>query len=281
VIGDFVWTAFDYIGEASIGWRGYWQESNFYPWTLAFCGDIDICGWKRPQSYYRDVLWSNGGLLSIFVNPPAPSFPPNPKREGWSLWHWDDVVADWNWSGYDNQPLDVVVYSRCERVELFLNGTSLDTKETSPATQFMATWRVPYQPGELRAVGYTHSTESAVAYLRSAGRPVKLSLTADRAQLRADGQDLSYVTVELLDEWGVRNPKAEDLVTFELTGPGSIVAVGNADPMSVESYQQPQRKAWHGRCLAVVKSGREKGEVTLKATVRGIPPALATMKIGE
>jgi beta-galactosidase len=67
VIGDFVWTAFDYIGEASIGWRGYMQESNFFPWNLAYCGDIDICGWKRPQSYYRDVLWKEN-QVSIFVN---------------------------------------------------------------------------------------------------------------------------------------------------------------------------------------------------------------------
>src|SRR5205085_2486395 len=82
----------DYIGEASIGWRGYWQEKNFYPWTLAYCGDIDICGWKRPQSYYRDALWKSD-QVSIFVRPPRPTFPPNPKRQPWSKWHWYDAVA--------------------------------------------------------------------------------------------------------------------------------------------------------------------------------------------
>jgi len=81
VLGDFVWTSFDYIGEASIGWRGYYQSQDFYPWTLAYCGDIDICGWKRPQSYYRDILWGNNKNISIFVKPPEPSFPVNPKRE--------------------------------------------------------------------------------------------------------------------------------------------------------------------------------------------------------
>ena len=79
VIGDFVWTGFDYIGEASIGWRGYVQEKKFYPWNLAYCGDIDICGWKRPQSFYRDALWKKN-QLSIFVKPPQPSFPLNPKK---------------------------------------------------------------------------------------------------------------------------------------------------------------------------------------------------------
>ena len=79
VIGDFVWTAFDYIGEASIGWRGYFQKQDFFPWNLAFCGDLDICGWKRPQSYYRDVLW-NMNRLSIWVTPPQPSFALNPER---------------------------------------------------------------------------------------------------------------------------------------------------------------------------------------------------------
>ncbi len=86
VVGDFVWTAFDYIGEASIGWRGYFQYQNFYPWNLAFCGDIDVCGWKRPQSYYRDALWKKD-QVSLFVKPPQPSFEPNPNRESWSKWH--------------------------------------------------------------------------------------------------------------------------------------------------------------------------------------------------
>ena len=110
VVGDFVWTAFDYIGEASIGWRGYWQESNFYPWNLAYCGDIDICGWRRPQSFYREALWKEN-KIAVFVKPPVPSFPLNPNKQSWSKWEWYDVVADWNWSartpaekGYEEQP---------------------------------------------------------------------------------------------------------------------------------------------------------------------------------
>jgi beta-galactosidase len=110
VIGDFVWTAFDYLGEASIGWRGYMQEKNFYPWNLAYCGDIDICGWKRPQSYYRDVLWSDMPGISLFVHPPEPSFELNPKRESWSRWHFDDVLEDWTWPGQEEHTFRVDVY---------------------------------------------------------------------------------------------------------------------------------------------------------------------------
>ncbi|HEY0611011.1 MAG TPA: glycoside hydrolase family 2 TIM barrel-domain containing protein, partial [Chitinophaga sp.] len=118
VVGDFVWTAFDYIGEASIGWLGYWQHQGFYPWNLAYCGDIDICGWKRPQSYYRDALWKKD-QLSLFVKPPQPSFAINPDKVDWSHWEWHDVVADWNWKGSEGKPLEVNVYSSCGQVELF------------------------------------------------------------------------------------------------------------------------------------------------------------------
>jgi beta-galactosidase len=272
VVGDFVWTAFDYIGEASIGWRGYWQEHNFYPWTLAYCGDIDICGWKRPQSYYRDALWKSD-QLSLFVKPPRPSFAPNPKRQSWSKWHWFDVAADWNWPGFENKPLEVNVYSSCAEVELFLNGRSLGRRPTNRANAYTATWPVPYQAGVLKAVGYDGAQQVSTAELRTAQAPSRIELSPDRARIRADGQDLSYIMVALVDARGVRNPKAENLVKFAITGPGTIVGVGNANPMSTESYQQPQRKAWQGRCLLIVKSGRQAGKIVIKATSAGLTPA--------
>ena len=269
VIGDFVWTAWDYIGEASIGWRGYMQEKNFFPWNLAFCGDIDICGWKRPQSYYRDALWMTN-QLSLFVTPPVPSFEPNPNRMSWSKWHWFDAVADWNWKGYENKPFEVNVYSSCEEAELFLNGKSLGKKPTNRSTRFMANWNVPYQDGELSAIGYNKGKQVSSAALRTAGEPAQIKLTADRESIIADGQDLAYVTVQLVDGNGIPNPKAENLVKFEIEGPGSIVGVGNANPVSLESYVLPQRKAWQGRCMVIVKSNDQKGKIILKATVEGL-----------
>jgi beta-galactosidase len=280
VIGDFVWTAFDYIGEASIGWRGYMQESNFFPWNLAFCGDIDICGWKRPQSYYRDALWKEN-QISLFVKPPKPSFPLNPKKKYWSKWDWHDAVADWNWSartpaesGYENKRIEVDVYSSCEEVELFLNGKSLGKKKTSANTKYMAKWKVHYQPGILKAVGYKDSKEVRSDQLQTTGEASKIKLTADRINLKADGQDLSYITVELMDANGVRNPKAENLVNFSVTGPGTIVAVGNANPVSLESYQLPRRKAWQGKCLVIVKSTMQGGKIILSASADGIQASM-------
>jgi beta-galactosidase len=276
VIGDFVWTAFDYIGEASIGWRGYPQEKNFFPWNLAFCGDIDICGWKRPQSYYRDALWMKN-QLSVFVNPPKPSFEPNPKRESWSKWHWYDVLADWNWAGYENTPLDVSVYSSCGEVELFLNNKSLGRKKTDHATEFRASWRVPWQAGELKAIGYQDNIQVNSAILTTAGDPTLIRLTGDRTEISADGQDLSYITIELTDEKGIRNPKAENLVKFEIEGPGTIIGTGNSNPVSTESYVKPERKAWQGRCMVIIKSENSGGKIILKASSGDLKPASITI----
>jgi beta-galactosidase len=277
LVGDFVWTAFDYLGESSIGWRGYWQEGNFYPWTLAFTGDIDIAGWKRPQSYYRDVLWKEN-QISIFVKPSSPSFPENPKRQPWSKWHWHDAVADWNWAGQEGRPIQVSVYSSFEQAELFLNGTSLGRKPTDRSTEFKAAWDVPYRAGELRAVGYRGGREAGSAALRSAADVARIVVTPDRARIAADGQDLSYVTIELQDAAGVRHPKAEHLLRFAVDGPGSIAGVANANPMSVESYQRPERKAWQGRCLVVIKAGTTPGEIRLRVTADGLPAATALIQ---
>jgi len=270
VIGDFVWTAYDYIGEASIGWLGYFQKQNFFPWNLAYCGDIDVCGWKRPQSYYRDALWKKD-QISVFVTPPEPTFQQNPDKEPWSRWNWLDVQSNWNWEGYNNKPLEVSVYSSCPQVELFLNGKSLGKKTTDRSTKFMASWKVAYQKGILKAVGYNSKNKIInSAQLITASIPEAIKLTADRTTIKANNQDLSYVTVELLDAKGNLNPTAENLVKFTIEGPGTIAGVGNANPVSLESYQMPQRKAWHGKCLVIVKSGMAPGTIRLTASASGM-----------
>ncbi len=273
VLGDFVWTGFDYLGEASIGWRGYPHDENYYPWNVAYCGDIDITGNKRPQSYYRDVLWEVGNQLSLFVKPPVPSFPEKEHRAGWSKWHWHDHVADWNWEGYEGQPLEVYVYSGHPEVELFLNGESLGVKKSGPENEYMSVWTVLYNQGVLKVVARNGNEVIAETELKSAGNPSRIKLEADREKLSANGLDLSFISFELLDENGVRNPKAENLLQFELKGPGEIVAVANANPMSTESFQQPYRRAWQGRGLVIVKAGHEKGELLLTVTSEGLEPA--------
>jgi len=272
VIGDFVWTATDYIGEASIGWLGYFQKANFYPWNLAFCGDIDICGWKRPQSFYRDALWMTN-QLSLFVKPPQPSFALNPNKEAWSKWNWLDAVIDWNWKGSENKLLEVSAYSSCEAAELFLNGKSLGKKPTNRSTQFKAIWNVPYNAGELKVIGYNGNTIVNTASIFTAENPTQIKLGADRNSINADGQDLSYLTIELVDNKGNRNPKADNELNFSITGPGVIEAVGNANPMSLESFQSLKRKAWQGRCMVIIRSTGEPGKIVLNAVGNGLKKA--------
>jgi beta-galactosidase len=272
VIGDFVWTAFDYIGEASIGWRGYWQKQDFFPWTLAFCGDLDICGWKRPQSYYRDALWKEN-QISVWVTPPTPSFPLNPERQSWSKWHWDDAVANWNWKGNEGRLMDVNVYSSCGQVELFINNKSLGKKIFDRSTRYIATWQVPYEPGILHAVGYEGRKQIASADLHTADEPAQINLSADRKKIKPDGEDLSYITVELLDNGGKLNPLAENQVSFEIEGPGTIAGTGNANPENLESFQTSVHRVWQGKCMLIVKSDTIPGKIIVKATSAGLRAA--------
>jgi beta-galactosidase len=273
VVGDYVWTGFDYLGEASIGWLGYPHEGSFYPWNHAYCGDIDICGLKRPQSYYRNVLWNNGQQLSVFVQPPEPTFEENPDRRDWSKWHWHDVVDRWNWDGYEGAPLHVEVYCAYEKVELFLNGTSLGVRETSRENEWIARWNVPYEAGTLKAVAYDGNKQTETCQLVTAGEPQEIRLHADREVIHADRQDLSYVRVELVDAGGNRNRTAENLVEFSIQGPGTILAVGSSNPRSTESYRQPHRKAFRGRCLVIIKSTDTPGDITLTAASEGLQSA--------
>ena len=274
LIGDFVWTGIDYIGESSIGWHGYPQKKElFYPWTIAHCGDIDICGWKRPQSYYRDAFW-NKDNITIAVQSPVPSFePPQSDRETWSRWHFDDVVFDWNWAGREGKPITVDVYSSANEVELFLNGKSLGRKKAGREYKNKASYFVPYERGELKAIGYIENGKTIENTLRSSEAASMIKLTPDRTGIKSGGQDISYVTVELVDQNGILDPKAENQLDFFIAGDASIIAIGNANPVSVESYTQPTRKAWRGKCMVVVKSGQIAGDVTLTVKSAGLKEA--------
>ncbi|MBN1362740.1 MAG: DUF4982 domain-containing protein [Sedimentisphaerales bacterium] len=273
VIGDFVWTGFDYLGEASIGWFGYkqgWSGTGPYPWHIAYCGDIDACGFKRPAAFYRDVLWRTGrNQVSAFVKSPEPSLP-NFDPNNHLLWTYPDIHPSWTWPGHEGESLEVVVYCAGEQAELFLNGASLGRKATGRDNKYTATWQVPYAPGELKAVGYTDGRANSEWVLKTAGAPARLRLSADRTEIAADGLDLSYVTVEVLDAQGVLIPQAENLIRFEVQGQGALAGVGNGKPYGTESFRQPQRTAFNGRCLAVLKSTRQPGAITLTATADGL-----------
>jgi beta-galactosidase len=272
VIGDFVWTGYDYLGEASIGWLEFAFKTSFYPWILAYCGDIDICGWKRPQSYYRDALWMPD-QISLFVQSPVLQFKLPASKKSPSRWSWPDEVASWNWNGYKGDTLEINVYSSCEEVELFLNGNSLGRMKTNRETHFTALYKVPYQPGTLRAAAYKNGKEVNFSELKTTGESEKISLVADRGIIKADGQDLCYVTVEIQDSQGLRNPSAGNLVKFEIEGPGKIIGVGSSDPMGNQSFTKPARKAYQGRCQVIIRAENKQGEIMLKASSDGLRPS--------
>jgi beta-galactosidase len=279
VLGDFVWTSLDYLGEAGIGRVRFEDDTSLflgeYPWHQANCGDLDLCGFKRPQSYYRDVLWQSGAELYVAVHTPVPEG----KTPALTYWGWPDVWPNWTWPGREGQPFKVDVYSACEKVELFLNGKSLGAKPATRQERFIATFEVPYQPGALKAVGYIGDQPVAECEVRTAGDPTAIRLTSDRSALKAEPGDLFYVTVEIIDQDGLLHPNAEHTIFFTVKGEGEIAAVGSGNPLSTERYRGNQRKAYRGRCLVVVKSRGQPGEIRLRAQADGLDGAEAIFRV--
>ena len=272
VIGDFVWTGLDYLGEAGIGIVRYDGQKRWlgeYPWHQAFCGDIDICGFRRPQSYYRDCVWGRASAPYIAVH--------NPEHYGRiadpSRWSWPDVRSSWTWPGFDNRPIVIDLYCPTGDVELFVNGTSLGRKPAGKANRYIATYETVYVQGELEAVGYDGDTECARTVLRTVGEPASVRLTPDRRELEAASGDLSYVTVELLDAAGDVVPHQAPAVRVVVYGVGALVAVGSSNPISEEPYTGDQRRFSDGRAMAVVRTTGEPGDITVAAYVDGLPVA--------
>jgi len=244
-----------------------------FPWHAAYCGEIDLTGYKRPSAYYRDVLWKRGkNMVSVFVQSPEPSLQP-PPDSAWNLfWIYSDIHPSWTWPGNEGEQLEVVVFSACEEVELFINGKSLGRKATSVKTEYKEKWFVVYESGELKAIGYIKGKKAAECVLKTAGSPAEIKLAADRGTIKANGSDLSYVTAELIDKEGnhVYDWNEDVLINFDIEGEGKIAAVGNANPTSRESFQMPQRKTFRGRCVAVLKSTMQAGSITLKVSSEGL-----------
>ncbi|MDC7676155.1 glycoside hydrolase family 2 TIM barrel-domain containing protein [Asticcacaulis machinosus] len=281
VIGDFVWTSVDYIGEAGIGWMGYskgWKDLGPYPWHLAYSGEIDVTGRKRPAAYYREVFWKTGRTpISAFVRQPAGT-EDLPDRElfkdkaslDWSL---EDLHESWTWKGQDGKPLEVVVYSEFPEVELLLNGRSLGKKAVSVDSAYKADFNVPYAPGTLTAVGYRDGRAAGQWQLRTAGQPASARVTLDRTQIAGNGKDLVYATIELLDRDGVPvYAQADDRkVVIEVTGAGTLAGAGSGNPQRIESLKSGRVTTFHGRAQAVIQAGDRAGSVIVTVTVNGLP----------
>jgi beta-galactosidase len=284
VIGDFVWTAVDYLGESGIAQVAIDQPlTGFhapYPYHLANCGDFDICGFKRPQSLFRDILWGVRTAPAIAVLDPRHAG----KTMRFSPWGWEPMIESWTFPGQEGTTTRVDVYSADDEVELLLNGVSLGRKPAGAAAQNKVSFEVSYAPGALEAVAYSGGTETGRTTLATAGAPAALRLTPDRATIGAAAGDLSYVTVEVVDAQGAVVRHAAHQVTLEISGAGELIAIGTADPRLEELYVGTQRAAFEGRLMAVVRSTVQAGAIRLQASAEGLAPGevqLAAKAPGE
>ncbi len=281
IIGDFVWTAIDYLGEAGIG-RSYYSgevtgenwDNDMFPWHGAYCGDIDLLGWRKPISHYRSILYNNHERLYMAVREPNPE-PLQIKETKWSVW---PTWESWTWPGFEGRNIDIEVYSKYPRVRLYLNDKFIGEKPTSEEQEFKATFSVPYTPGILKAVGVENDKERESTSLQTSGNAAKIKLVADRKEILANGQDLSYVTIEITDKNGIFQPNAANRLHFTIEGPGVIAGVDNADLKDLDQYVGNTRKVWHGRALVVIKSTRNAGDVKLTVTSPDLAAATLTIK---
>jgi len=225
--GMFIWTGFDYLGEPT---------PYTWPARSSYFGIFDLCGFPKDAYYLYKSEWTDDTVLHIFPH--------------------------WNWP--EGKEVDVWAYTNCDEVELFLNEMSLGVKRKEKAELHLR-WRVPFEPGTLLAIGKNNDTEVMRAEVRTAGPPDKLVMTADRETIRAGGDDLSFITVTVLDKKGIPVPYADNPVSFTLEGDASIAGVDNGNQVSMEPFKADHRKAFHGKCLLVVRAGKEKGRVTITA----------------
>jgi len=245
-----------------------------YPWHAAASGALDLTGFRKPQSYYREILWNGGDRVYATVRLPDPE-----GKEvialGWATY---PTIPSWNWQGQEGKELQVEVYSGAEKVQLFLNGKVIGEKATGREQEFKALFSVSYAPGTLKAVGIRGGREVAESVLTTAGGAVGLRLTPDRAVVHADAEDLSFVTVEAVDAQGNVQLHADQEVQFSLNGPGAIAAVGNGDGQDGAAYQGDRRKLFQGRALVIVRTSRQSGPITVTAKAPGLTEASSTIQ---
>jgi beta-galactosidase len=255
VIGDFMWTGIDYLGETR------------WPSRLAGSGVLDLCGFPKDSYYFYQSQWTQESMVFIFPH--------------------------WNWPGREGQVIPVLAYSNCDAVELFLNGKSLGEKRlefprqgtsggwnsyarprvNATTADLHLSWDVPYAPGVLKAIGRKSGREVCTREVRTAGAPATIRLSADPNTIQANGSDVVHVKVEILDANGVLVPTADNLVQFTIEGQGRLIGVDNGNPTDRDSYQVPQRRAYNGLCLAIVQALRQEGRIRIKAQTEGLKAA--------
>jgi len=239
--GMFIWQGIDYLGEPT---------PYEWPARSSYFGVVDLAGFPKDPFYLYQSAWTAKPMVHL--------------------------LPHWNWAPGDT--VDVWAYTNAEQVELYLNGASQGARSKDGRVGHVM-WRVAYQPGTLRAVARSAGVETASAEVQTAGPPTRIALVADRARIRADGEDLSFVTVTVQDQQGRAVPTAEPLIQFRITGGARIVGVDNGDAISHTSFQAKQIQLFNGRALVIVRAGRSAGIVTLTAEGTGLAPATARITL--
>jgi beta-galactosidase len=234
--GGFVWTGFDYRGEPT---------PYRWPCTTSHFGILDLCGFPKDNFWYYQAWWTDKPVLHVYPH--------------------------WNWPGKEGKTIDVWVQSNCDEVELILNGESLGRKKVTPRQHLE--WTVKYVPGTLLAKGFKAGTQILTDQVETTSAAAGLTFTTDRAQISADGEDVTLITVSAIDARGRRVPTADNKITFRLSGPARIIGVGNGNPSSHESDKVPARTLFNGLAQVIIQSNRSAGLVELTATSENLRPA--------
>ena len=241
--GSFTWTGFDYKGEPNpFGWPDISNNT----------GLMDICGFPKDKYYYLQACWSDKPIVHL-------------------------MPMTWNWPGKEGQNIRVVTFSNARQIELFLNGKSLGTK-AMPQDGFLE-WQVPYQPGRLLAKASTDGKTVTTEQLETTDAPAKIQLSPDRTVLHGDGQDALVVPVSILDAKRRVVPYANNRVSFQLSGGGRILGVGNGNPSDHDSDRASERNAFHGHCIVIIEAGAKPETVQLTATSPELTKASVTFRV--
>jgi beta-galactosidase len=236
IAGGFAWTGFDYRGEPT---------PYNWPNVSSHFGIMDLCGFPKDNYFYYQAWWGADPVLHLFPH--------------------------WNWPGKEGEEIDVWCHSNLDSVELFLNGASLGSQKVERNTHLA--WKVKYAPGAIEARGTKNGKIVLTEKRETTGAPAKLVLHPDRQKISADGEDLSVVTVEVHDAQGRIMPVASNEVTFEITGAGKLIGVGNGDPSCHESDKGNKRSAFNGLCMAFVQANKQAGEIRVTASASGLEGA--------
>lgn len=252
VIGDFTWTAWDYLGECGIGKVDYTKNATWkygdYPWFAAYCGDFDLIGTRRAQSYYRETVFGQADQSYIVSQNPS-HYGKKPVFTPWSFY---DYVPTWNWKGQEGKAIVLQVYADADQVEVLINDRSLGVKQAGRECGFITEYETVYEPGTVTVRAYKDGQKTGTNRLSSGGEG-SLLLHADRKVLRADHRDLAFVSILHSDQNGVIIPNDDIEVSVTVEGAGVLQGLGSARPWGEENFYEGKCTTFCGKAMAVVR----------------------------